>query len=127
MLKLADFAETLFGIEPSTNFTEPIKFIEETDAISISLDSLNIKDTVVEDCIFVFGKVVIWRWLRVDDEYNTSEAIYSLTAETMPTTIYCLATHSSDLCNEKGEQDDEKMQRFLDVASKLRNQPDFMC
>lgn len=109
MLKLADFAEILFGIEPAANFTEPPKFIEETDAISISLEPLSIKDTVVEDCIFVFGKVVLWQWFRADDKYNTSDAIYSLTAETMPTTIYCLATHTNDLCDEKGEQDNEKM------------------
>lgn len=109
MLKLADFAEILFGITPAANFTETPKFVEETDTININLEQLNIKDTVVEDCIFIFGKVVLWQWFKPTDEHNTSAAIYSLTAETMPTTIYCLATHTNNLCDEKGEQDDEKM------------------
>lgn len=110
LLKLADFAENLLGITPTTNFNEIPQFVDETEN-SFAVDFKNIDDIMIDtdNCIFVLGDIILWDRFDVSAMDQNSNTIYSLTSETLPKKLCCLTAAYENLTDADRHTDDEKM------------------
>lgn len=109
-MKLADFAENLLEITPTTSFNEIPHFVDEAEN-SFVVDFKDIDDIMIDtdNCIFVLGEIILWDRFNVSAMDQNSNTIYSLTSETLPKKLCCLTAAYEDLTDADRHTDDGKM------------------